>query len=110
MSLVVSTELQQIAIDLIEKVIEEKSVKYIRLKDEFKSQTSVDSSSKLVKQQHQQINNIINKDKKPATSTPAKIFNPRRDLQQFISMENKSQEFQHVRTTTAGANMFADRF
>jgi peroxiredoxin family protein len=36
MSLIVSTELQQIAIDLIERMDEDKPVKYIRLKDEFK--------------------------------------------------------------------------
>ncbi len=36
MSLIVSTELQQIAIDLIEKQEDDKIVKYIRLKDEFK--------------------------------------------------------------------------
>ena len=57
MSQVVSTELQQIAIDLIEKIVEDKPVKYIRLKDEFKSQSTIEttSSTKLVKQQHQQI-------------------------------------------------------
>ena len=36
MSLIVSTELQQIAIDLIEKQEDDKIVKYIKLKDEFK--------------------------------------------------------------------------
>ena len=36
MSLIVSTELQQIAIDLIERMDEDKPVKFIRLKDEFK--------------------------------------------------------------------------
>lgn len=36
MSLIVSTELQQIAIDLVERMDEDKPVKYIKLKDEFK--------------------------------------------------------------------------
>ena len=36
MSLIVSTELQQIAIDLVERLDDEKLVKYIRLKDEFR--------------------------------------------------------------------------
>jgi hypothetical protein len=36
MSLIVSTELQQIAIDLVERMDEDKLVKYIRLKDEFR--------------------------------------------------------------------------
>jgi hypothetical protein len=41
MSLIVSTELQQIAIDLIEKIDEDKPVKYIKLKEEFKISTLV---------------------------------------------------------------------
>ncbi|CAF0949449.1 unnamed protein product [Brachionus calyciflorus] len=106
MSQVVSTELQQIAIDLFEKIVEDKPVKYIRLKEEFKSHSSSEttSSSKLIKQQQQQINNIINKDKKPiatTSTTASKIFNPRRDLQQFISMESKAQDFTHVRPSTS---------
>lgn len=36
MSLIVSTELQQIAIDLFEKLDEDKPIKFIKLKDEFK--------------------------------------------------------------------------
>lgn len=36
MSLIVSTELQQIAIDLVERLDEDKLVKFIRLKDEFR--------------------------------------------------------------------------
>lgn len=101
MSLVVSTELQQIAVDLVEKIVEDKSVKYIRLKDEFKNQTINESTTKLIKQQHQQINSII-KDKKPA-----KIFNPKRDLQNFIAMENKTYEFGQVRVNS---NLFTERF
>ena len=46
MSLIVSTELQQIAIDLIEKQEDDKIVKYIRLKDEFK-QVQINSSSSI---------------------------------------------------------------
>ena len=49
MSLIVSTELQQIAIDLIERMDEDKPVKYIKLKDEFKlyqhQQSSVSAAS-----------------------------------------------------------------
>ena len=37
MSLIVSTELQQIAIDLVERLDEDKLVKFIKLKDEFKN-------------------------------------------------------------------------
>lgn len=36
MSLIVSTELQQIAIDLVERLDEDKLVKFIRLKEEFR--------------------------------------------------------------------------
>lgn len=73
MSLIVSTELQQIAIDLIEKIDEDKPVKYIKLKEEFKISTLVQqqqlqaqqqqspnsSNSVLLKQQQQQINNLM---------------------------------------------------
>ena len=41
MSLIVSTELQQIAIDLVERLDEDKLVKFIKLKDEFKNHGSV---------------------------------------------------------------------
>jgi len=89
MSLIVSTELQQIAIDLIERMDEDKPVKFIRLKDEFKhtinqqlqhqqkqsmlssssstnslSQSALNSNSMLAKQQQQQqqqqqLNNLV---------------------------------------------------
>ena len=39
MSLIVSTELQQIAIDLYEKLDDDKPIKFIKLKDEFRSPT-----------------------------------------------------------------------
>jgi hypothetical protein len=80
MSLIVSTELQQIAIDLVERMDEDKPVKFIRLKDEFKhsicqnqlqqqqkqlsqstSTTSVSSASmsnSLLAKQQQQMNNL----------------------------------------------------
>jgi hypothetical protein len=86
MSLIVSTELQQIAIDLIERMDEDKPVKFIRLKDEFKhtinqqlqhqqkqqqsmlsssssvnslSQSALNTNSMLAKQQQQQLNNLV---------------------------------------------------
>ena len=54
MSLIVSTELQQIAIDLVERLDEDKLVKFIRLKDEFRH---VSMSGMHSQQQHQQLSN-----------------------------------------------------
>jgi hypothetical protein len=61
MSQIVSTELQQIAIDLYERIDDDKPVKYIRLKDEFKHTNSsnnnismIQSQSLPVQQQQQQ--------------------------------------------------------
>lgn len=59
MSLIVSTELQQIAIDVFEKMEEDKLVKYIKLKEEFRH-----SSAHL--QQHQQ---QISQSSKPVSSS-----------------------------------------
>lgn len=53
MALIVSTELQQVAIDLIEKIEDDKPVKYIKLKEEFRQQThSTPSSSSFSTKQH----------------------------------------------------------
>jgi hypothetical protein len=190
MSLIVSTELQQIAIDLYEKIDEDKPIKFIRLKDEFKyspsqyqqhqqqicsssssttsssnssqstsqfkqitsscnvnttsntnsnttpnsispkqyvnnkstsdtvnqaTSISGSSSTQLIKQQHQQINSIqmnnltasfkkvdLSKPNVQQTTTTtttivksaklAQIFNPKKDLEQFISQDQKSQQ------------------
>jgi len=53
MSLIVSTELQQIAIDLVERLDEDKLVKFIRLKDEFKH-ANIGQTQQQVQQQCQQ--------------------------------------------------------
>ncbi len=53
MSLIVSTELQQIAIDLVERLDEDKLVKFIRLKDEFRHVSlSMQSQQQLSHQSH----------------------------------------------------------
>jgi hypothetical protein len=52
MALIVSTELQQIAIDLIEKIEDDKPVKYIKLKEEFRSTISNSFNTKQQQQQH----------------------------------------------------------
>jgi len=54
MSLIVSTELQQIAIDLIERMDEDKPVKFIRLKDEFKHTINQQLQHQQKQQQQQQ--------------------------------------------------------
>ena len=54
MSLIVSTELQQIAIDLIERMDEDKPVKFIRLKDEFKHTINQQIQHQQKQQQQQQ--------------------------------------------------------
>ena len=54
MSLIVSTELQQIAIDLYERMDEDKPVKFIRLKDEFKYTSIIQQQSPPPPPQQQQ--------------------------------------------------------
>lgn len=53
MSLIVSTELQQIAIDLVERLDEDKLVKFIRLKDEFR-QINLNTQSQQQQMSHHQ--------------------------------------------------------
>ncbi len=64
MSLIVSTELHQIAIDIIERYDDDlncdKPVKYIRLKDEFKYQPSSHHSHQTMMMNSNNNNNIIN--------------------------------------------------
>jgi hypothetical protein len=54
MSLIVSTELQQIAIELVERLDEDKLVKFIRLKDEFRQMDLERRASNVQAQQQQQ--------------------------------------------------------
>ena len=153
MSLIVSTELQQIAIDLIERMDDDKPVKFIKLKEEFRlhnnnntntnssnnsnvqiqstqssssgSSSQQQSANSLLMKQQQQINNLMqmknlaanfakkvdlssnnsnnnsnnnngntsgmNSSTKPQ-SIP-QIFNPHNNLQQFITHEQKVQDF-----------------
>ena len=62
MSLIVSTELQQIAIDVFEKMEEDKLVKYIKLKEEFRH------TSSQLQQQQQQISQAASKQSQQQTS------------------------------------------
>jgi hypothetical protein len=61
MSLIVSTELQQIAIDLVERLDEDKLVKFIRLKDEFRHVNSNSMGGGM--QSHQLINHQVQQQK-----------------------------------------------
>jgi hypothetical protein len=150
MSLIVSTELQQIAIDLIERMDDDKPVKFIKLKEEFRlhnnnncntntnssnnssmqmqsAQSSSSGSSNqqsansLLMKQQQQINNLMqmknlaanfakkvdlssnnNSSSGPSANSTTKpqpipqIFNPHNNLQQFISHEQKVQDFSSI--------------
>lgn len=65
MSLIVSTELQQIAIDLVERLDEDKLVKFIRLKDEFRivnlQSQQLSHQSQIHNSSHQKYSSITNK-------------------------------------------------
>lgn len=136
MSLIVSTELQQIAIDLFEKMEEDKLVKFIKLKEEFRHsslqqqqmnqssqktqpQTKTQSTPQPIKQATKQINERqlrsltanFNKqmDITPSNTSRLTIFNPN-NLLQFVTADQKVQEITLERTKTNNINtIYSDR-
>ena len=116
MSLIVSTELQQIAIDLFEKLEEEKLVKFIKLKEEFRH-SSLQQQQQIIQQK-----SVANAKQTSTTisipSTATQTQNPigtalsktkqvnERQLRSLTSSFNKQMEITHTNNSSVRAPIF----
>lgn len=88
MSLIVSTELQQIAIDLVERLDEDKLVKFIRLKDEFRHVSlSMQSQQQLSHQSH-----VHNSSQQKYSSIANKLANSSIQAQNAILLKQQQRQ------------------
>jgi len=98
MSLIVSTELQQIAIDLIEKLDDEKPVKYIKLKEEFRmnslnsNQTSVNTNS-ISSSSSVQSSNSVQSSSQPAANSSSLLYKQQQQINNLMQMKNLAASF-----------------
>lgn len=105
MSLIVSTELQQIAIDLYEKMDEtggDKPVKYIKLKEEFRQHvhsSMLAASIPLSQSSPQFKSNMTSSPQQPTSSAPSLPTATKQQLNALIQMNSLAASFKKVDLT-----------